>query len=324
MRSPTVLELCAGMGGMALGLKQAGFEHVLLVERDARAAATLRANGFGAAVEEADVATVDFRAYGGGKVDLVAGGVPCTPFSVAGKRRGADDPRDLWPHAVRAVREVAPRAFLFENSAAMASATHAPHLARLVSQFESLGYTVAAHVVDAAHYGVPQHRRRLLLVGCVAGQTYQAPTPSTPPTTLREALASLGPPSSVAGHVVHGATARSYKGHTPSSLDRPAKAVVAGVHGCPGGANTVRLDDGSVRYLTPRELARVQTLPDDYVLPTTWSVAVRQLGNAAPPALVRAFAAPLLLHCSSPRMSSRIPVDSAPKTKMDVARSSTP
>lgn len=283
------------MGGMALGLQQAGFKHVLLVERDGRAAATLRANGFGAAVVlEADVASVDFSAYDG-KVDLVAGGVPCTPFSVAGKRRGADDPRDLWPHAVRAVREVAPRAFLFENSAAMASATQAPHLARLVDQFERLGYIVTAHVVDAAHYGVPQHRRRLLLVGC-AGTYYEPPTPSPgPPPTLREALASLGPPSSsaFAGHVVHGATARSYKGHTPSSLDRPAKAVVAGVHGCPGGANTVRLDDGSVRYLTPRELARVQTLPDDYVLPTTWSVAVRQLGNAAPPALVRAFAAPL-------------------------------
>ena len=280
------VELFAGMGAMSLGLSRAGFEHDLLVESDAACVATLAQNGF-APVAHTSVQDVDFARYTG--TDVVAGGVPCQPFSGAGKQLGPADARNMWPHAVRCVRECRPRYFLFENSATMRSARHAPYLRSLVVRFEALGYRVHEFYVDAADYGVPQHRKRLLLVGVRHGEPdYAAPSPDASRTSVGEALASLGPPTGCGDHRVHPG-AKSYKGHTPSTLARPAKAVVSGVHGCPGGANTVS-DGEVVRYFTPRELARLQTLPDTFHIPHVWSTCVKQLGNACPTELVRRFA----------------------------------
>jgi DNA (cytosine-5)-methyltransferase 1 len=290
----TVVEICAGMGAMALGVTRAGYRHVCLVERDARCIETLRKNGFSNLVHES-VERVDFTEYRG--ASLVCGGVPCQSFSVGGKHGGESDPRNLWAHAIRAVREVNPQAFLFENSAMMASKRHTAYLQTLIESFEQLGFTVSQHLVNAMHFGAPQCRKRLILIGTRTG-TYTPPCKSTPyPTTVRHALASLGPPNDhVNAHSLHHAKARVYKKHAPSELDRPSHAVVSGVHGCPGGANTLRLDDGTVRYFTRRELARLQTLPDSYVLPDLWSVCVRQLGNAAPVSLIHAFAKHLYEH----------------------------
>ena len=279
------LEICAGIGGMSLGLKRAGFEHVALIEDDAKCVETLRRNGFCHIIQR-DVRTVEYSPYRG--VDLVAGGVPCQAFSVARKNEGARDARNLWPEAIRAVRECAPRYCLFENSSAMAT-RHRAYLDEIVRALESLGFYVSVHVVDAAHYGVPQHRKRLLLVGS-RDAPYAPPPPSPRLVTVRQAIASLGRPSGRNGHTQHTGEARSYKGHTPNLLDRPCKAIVAGVHGPGGGCNVLQLDDGSLRYLTPREIARIQTFPDSFQLPETWSTAVRQLGNACPPRLIEAFA----------------------------------
>ena len=110
--------------------------------------------------------------------------------------------------------------------------------------------------------------------------------------TVREAIESLGEPHAARtdGHVLHAAQARAYRGHTPSGLDAPSKTIVAGsAHGVPGGANTLLMYDGSMRHYTVREAARIQTFPDTYTLPSTWSVAFRQLGNAVPCNLARAW-----------------------------------
>lgn len=290
---PTAVELFAGMGGMALGLARAGVAHACLVECDARCVETLRANGV-AGVVHARVEDVDFTAYRG--ASLVCGGVPCTPFSPAGKRLGEADPRNLWEEALRAVREVGPAGFLFENSVAMAWGRTAPYLARIVARLEAMGFRVSTHLVDAADYGAPQRRRRLLLVGTHPGRAaapFAAPPPTTPvPATVREALASLGPPTGEGEHALIRSEARAYKSHQPSELDRPGRAVVGGGggHGCGGGNNCVRLDDGRLRYFTIREMARLQTFPDAYRLPAVWTRAVCQIGNAAPPALIHPFA----------------------------------
>jgi site-specific DNA-cytosine methylase len=108
-------------------------------------------------------------------------------------------------------------------------------------------------------------------------------------TPSRCALESLGPPSDVYGHTLHTAAARVCNGRAPSDMDKPGHAVVSSVDGCPGGANTARLYGWSVRCFTPREMARLQSSPVSFVLPTTWSTAVRQLGNAAAPSLIYAF-----------------------------------
>src|SRR5689334_11399751 len=102
----TVLEICAGAGGQSVGLEQAGFGHALAVEIDADAAATLSLNRPLWDVHHGDVREIRGRDYRG--VDLLAGGVPCPPFSIAGKQLGADDERDLFPEALRLIRESNP------------------------------------------------------------------------------------------------------------------------------------------------------------------------------------------------------------------------
>ena len=287
------VELFAGIGAMSLGLKKAGYRHILMVEKDAACVCTLENNGF-ENVLHADVREVNF--YPANGVDLVAGGVPCQPFSNAGNRLGRDDPRDVWSETIRCVKECAPRSFMFENSAAMCCKRHVTYLDEIVSQFEGLGFFVSKFVVNAADYGVPQSRRRLLLIGHRGNESFNPPRAS-PRIDVRTALASLGSPPNleIDGHVVHDG-GRVYRGHGPSCLSTPSKALVAGAHGCGGGTNTLRLDDGSVRYFTPREMARLMTLPDDYVLPKRWSVCVKQLGNACPVELVRRFASRLATH----------------------------
>ena len=108
------IEICAGAGGQALGLEQAGFDHVALVEIEPPACATLRLNRPSWNVIEGDVHEFSASEYRG-EVDLLAGGVPCPPFSVAGKQLGAEDERDLFPEALRLISECDPRAVMIEN-----------------------------------------------------------------------------------------------------------------------------------------------------------------------------------------------------------------
>lgn len=113
MHKPTVLELCAGAGGQSLGLEQAGFSHAGLVEIDRHCCATLRGNRPGWNVIEANLKTFDATPFRG--MDLVAAGLPCPPFSIAGKQLGKNDERNLFPDAIRIIEECRPRAVMIEN-----------------------------------------------------------------------------------------------------------------------------------------------------------------------------------------------------------------
>jgi DNA (cytosine-5)-methyltransferase 1 len=186
------IELFAGGGGMALGLEAAGFEPQLLVEWDANACATLRRNRPDWNVVEGDVRQVDFTPFQG--VELVAGGPPCQPFSMGGLARGYNDNRDMFPQAVRAVREIKPAAFIFENVRGLlrpafrnyveyiklqlthpdfpisANVSWDRNHARLQRHHSKAGedghsYRVFQHVANAADYGVPQKRYRVFFVG---------------------------------------------------------------------------------------------------------------------------------------------------------------
>lgn len=174
----TCVELFAGCGGMAKGLEQAGFHHLALAEFNAAACVTLRANyektpnQHSPHVIEADVRTVDWSSYRG--VDLVAGGPPCQPFSNGGRAAGPDDARDMWPEAIRAVREMQPRAFLFENVKGLLRPAFSDYLSQIIRSleqggFEELGdsrrYYVTLTKVNAADFGAPQKRERVLIAG---------------------------------------------------------------------------------------------------------------------------------------------------------------
>lgn len=187
------IELFSGAGGLALGLEAAGFKHVALVERNKDACATIRLNRPEWNVFESDIRKMDFSSFGA--VDLVAGGPPCQPFSIGGKARGYDDLRDMFPQAVRAVRELRPKAFLFENVRGLLrpgfrnyveyvrlqltypdfpTSQNVPwdvNLQRLqkhhtsTKRLEGLSYQVSLHLANAADYGVPQQRHRVFFVG---------------------------------------------------------------------------------------------------------------------------------------------------------------
>src|SRR5687768_8028734 len=125
MSGLSVVEICAGAGGQSLGLEMAGFSHEVAVEIDNDAAETLRLNRPDWKVIEGDVRQINGRDYRG--IDLLAGGVPCPPFSIAGRQLGRDDDRDLFPEALRLVSEAQPRAVLLENVRGLASTRFAAY-----------------------------------------------------------------------------------------------------------------------------------------------------------------------------------------------------
>lgn len=167
-RSPKtydVVEICAGAGGQALGLERAGFSHRLAVELDAYACATLRTNRPDWRVAEGDVANTDVwnpADYEG--VDLLAGGVPCPPFSIAGKQLGASDERDLFAWAVEMVEVVKPRALMLENVRGLSTPRFAAYRQRILDRLADLGYVADWRLLHASEFGVPQLRPRFVLV----------------------------------------------------------------------------------------------------------------------------------------------------------------
>lgn len=366
------IELFSGCGGLALGTARAGFHHVKMVEWNKDAYSTLVLNKHNKiqhaqdwSVYCQDVRAVDWKSLDG-EYDLVAGGPPCQPFSIGGKHSGKEDLRDMWPEAVRVIRDLEPKAFLFENVRGLArpafaeylnwifhslstpqvgrweGENHASHLERLRQYASRAQYDVMILKLNAADYGAAQKRHRIVFAGVHRdlGLTLNAPTPThsrerllwdqwvegsywvrhniqpnrprqiakadetivrkletsgnkpkeLPWRTVRDALLDLGEPSGRNGHCYQ-AGARIYPGHTGSPLDEPAKALKAGDHGVPGGENMMVRDDGTVRYFTIREAARLQGFPDDWQFASSWTECMRQLGNAVPVPLAHALGA---------------------------------
>ena len=344
------VELFSGCGGLALGTARAGFHHDFMVEWNEKACSTLAINSTNSVKHakdwrfyQGDVRDIDWSMIAL-PVDLVAGGPPCQPFSIGGKHKGNGDVRDMWPEAIRAVRELRPRGFLFENVRGLARAAFSDYLGWIKKSLESPNgdrreYDVVVLRLNAADYGAAQKRHRVVVAGVkadlgvkivgpnqshshqrllwdqwISGEYWDRhgiPAPSEPASeadrrvvarlrssfiapsekpwrTVRDAIAGLGNPNGVSGHEFQDG-ARIYKGHTGSPLDEPAKALKAGDHGVPGGENMMVKDDGSVRYFTIREAARLQGLPDEWQLAGAWTEAMRQLGNAVPVELAEAI-----------------------------------
>ena len=369
------IELFAGAGGLGIGLHRAGFHPVKVIEWNRNCCLSLRANRERSVPDvaewdilEGDVRRFDFKIYEG-QIDLVSGGPPCQPFSMGGKHRAQADNRDMFPEAIRTVREVRPKAFIFENVKGLTRAAFRnyfeyirlqlehpdvvgiededwfDHLARLERHHTSgvradLHYRVVARVLNAANFGVPQRRERVVFVGFredfSADWTFPEETHSLdsllweqikgnywekhripqkkrlmskqakeraehlrdqpkalPWQTVRDAIHDLPDPEKhpeqTSFYLNHRYQpgARSYPGHTGSPLDEPAKTLKAGVHGVPGGENMLARPDGTVRYFTVRESARLQTFPDEFHFYGAWTEAMRQLGNAVPVEMAR-------------------------------------
>jgi len=298
----TSLEICAGAGGQALGLEQAGFAHEAVVELDADSCATLRCNRQWKVIE-GDVANVDGRAFAG--VDLFAGGVPCPPFSIAGKQLGSDDERDLFPHALRLIEEIGPRAVLLENVRGLGTRRFEGYRAQVLGQLRALGFQAWWDLVYASDHGVSQLRPRFVLVAMRLPWAlwFRWPRPqAVPPPSVGEVLgglmASRGWPGAaawarratgIAPTIVGG----SKKHGGPDLGPTRARAAWAqiGVNGL-GIADEIPGPDVPADRppkLTVAMVARLQGFPDDWTITGRKTAAYRQIGNAFPPPVARAL-----------------------------------
>src|SRR6516164_3951608 len=188
------VEICAGAGGQSLGLELAGFEHELSVELDADACGTLRHNRPHWKVAEGDVASTSVwnpAEYAG--VGLLVGGVPCPPFTVAGKQLGATDERDLFAWAVELCGVVRPRALLLENVRGLSTSRFSAYRQHVLDRLAELGYVPGWRLLQAADFGVPQLRPRTVLVALLPGDApwFSWPQPRGEPLTVGAVLHDL-------------------------------------------------------------------------------------------------------------------------------------
>jgi len=299
----TSIEICAGAGGQALGVEAAGFDHRALIELDTHACATLRTNRpYWNTIQE-DVTQWHATSYRG-KIDLFAGGVPCPPFSKAGRQLGSADDRDLFPTAIRLIRECQPKAIMLENVRGLLDPVFDDYRASLDQQLREDGYEPSWRLHHASDFGVPQLRPRTTLVALKAhiAPYFRWPSPqrqSAP--TVGEAIGDM-----MAARGWERASAWA------SAANKIAPTLVGGStrHGGPDlgptrardawmrlGVNGKLLAEeapspgfAGLPYLTVSMAAVIQGFPRDWRFMGKKTHAYRQVGNAFPPPVAAAVA----------------------------------
>ena len=311
------IDLFSGAGGLTLGFKQAGVKTICAVEIEPIRVQTFGLHSPDAEIENGDVQKIDLSRYRG-KVELVYGGPPCQPFSSGGLRKAHSDERNMVPSFIAVLRSVQPEAFLMENVPGLAVGERRAYLRSVLDEFESMGYRLSHRVVNAADYGVPQKRRRLIVVG-MRGRTFRFPEEShglgraIPFVAVKDVLPrhQIGEPnpskvfyaknpdlrpSPYDGHVFNG-------GGRPIDRDQPCHTILASA----GGNKTHFFDElnlvsdyhsqlmagdppkiGSLpgaRRLTVLESMVLQTFPPDMVFRGPRSAQYKQVGDAVPPKL---------------------------------------
>lgn len=299
--SYTSIEICAGAGGQALGLEMAGFEHVVLVEYEQDYCKSLKSNR-----PHWNVQCMDVRQFSGlpyrEHIDLLAGGVPCPPFSVAGKQLGADDERDLFPQMLRLVGEINPKIVMIENVRGFLGKQFDNYRQSILRRLNQMGYNVHMRLLNASDYGVPQLRPRAIIIG-VRTDIYDMFTFPTPkPMITRDVgstlydlmgannwqgvdrwkqIATKVAPTLVGGSKKHGGP------DLGPTRAREAWAEM-GIDGRGIANEAPSADFDGMPRLTPRMMARLQGFPDDWQFGDKKTTACRMIGNAFPPPVAKA------------------------------------
>lgn len=299
------IEICAGAGGQALGLELAGFDHVALVEIEPLACQTLRSNRPEWNVIEKDVK--HFRALEYTGVDLFAGGVPCPPFSIAGKQLGKNDERDLFPEALRLIKECDPKAVMLENVKGILSKKFDSYRDHILNELNQMGYLCTWRLVNSSDYGVSQLRPRAILVALKKKyyeyfswpQKHSLPLKSIG-QLLFEEISSAGwdaadwanrangiAPTLVGGSKKHGGAdlgpTRAKQAWAAIGIDGRGLADAPPVPGY-----------NAMPRLTLKMAALVQGFPGDWQFAGKKTPAYRQVGNAFPPPVAKAIGQSIL------------------------------
>lgn len=294
------VEICAGAGGQALGLELAGFKHIALIEYEQEYCNILKTNRPEWNVICKDVHDFDGTEYQG--VDLLAGGVPCPPFSKASKQLGANDERDLFPDAIRLIDEMKPRAVLLENVKGFLDPKFNEYREYILNSIENLGYNVQIKLLNACDYGVPQLRPRVVIIAIKNDEkgvfNYPTTDNTNTPTvgeTLKELMGQnnwsgldnwVKKANKIAPTIVGGS-----KKHGGPDLG-PVRARKAWAElGVDGGgvANTAPEEEfEGMPKLTKEMIALIQGFPKDWTFGTKKTSACRMIGNAFPPPVAKA------------------------------------
>jgi DNA (cytosine-5)-methyltransferase 1 len=279
----------------------AGFHHVAAVEYESQYCATLRKNRPQWNVFQQDIRTFRCQDFSG--VDLIAGGVPCPPFSIAGKQLGADDDRDMFPAAISIVDRIRPRAVLLENVPGLAASKFESYRRELMSQLSRFGYQPEWKVLQASDYGVPQLRPRFILIALRPGDAefFEWPNPCGSLRTVGQTLVDLmeenGWPgaetwasraSAIAPTIVGGSKKHGGPDLGPTRARLQWRLLGVDGLGIADEAPDEKFPENGVPRLTPRMVARIQSFPDDWEFVGGKTIACRQIGNALPPLVAKA------------------------------------
>lgn len=312
VKKPMVIELFAGAGGLALGLENSGLETKLLIENDKDCVETLKANRPEWNIIPKDIKEIDFK---GMSADVVTGGFPCQAFSYAGNRLGFEDTRGtLFFEFARAIKEIKPKIFVAENVPGLKSHDKGRTFSTMLRILMGFDYKVTHEILNATHYGVPQKRKRLFIIGTKPGIIFKFPKRETKIVNLREALKDV-PKSEgyeftprrkdILSRVPPGGSwvdlpiemQKEYLGKSfysgggkrgmarRISWDEPSLTLTTSPH----QKQTDRIHPEETRPFTVREYARIQTFPDKWVFKGGLSSQYRQIGNAVPVKLAQAI-----------------------------------
>jgi DNA (cytosine-5)-methyltransferase 1 len=302
MKRFSCLEICAGAGGQAIGLEQAGFAHEALIEIDQSCCETLRFNRPAWNVIEADVKSFNGKSYSG--IDLLAGGVPCPPFSIAGKQLGSNDERDLFPEALRLVDEIKPKIVMIENVRGFLDAVFDDYRQKLKKQLQKLGYLADWRLLNASDFGVSQLRPRVIIVAIRKDYSlnFSWPeilnhNPQSVGLLLKDLMGKnqwngLEKWTQQANDIAPTIVGGSKKHGGPDLGPTRAKKVWASLGVDATGIANDSPSKGFVGMpkLTIPMVSRIQGFPDDWFFSGKKTTSYRQIGNAFPPPVAKAVA----------------------------------
>ncbi|AUT62891.1 DNA cytosine methyltransferase [Paraburkholderia terrae] len=317
--APTVVSTFAGCGGSSLGYSMAGFEERLAVEWSDRQAASFRENFPHVPLHLGDIAALSsddalrLARLSPGQLDVFDGSPPCQGFSTAGARKFGDGRNQLFLEFVRLLRAFAPRAFVMENVRGMVVGKMRLIFADIIRELKASGYTVSARVLVAGHYGVPQMRPRMIIVGirndlAARGVVASHPKPFALAPTVREAWHGLvNTPDEcrlarfAESRIVHRLLLRMQPGESGDQYhpnrqlyglhrldpDKPSPTILR--NGGAGGACEA-CHPSEHRRITIAEAKRLASFPDPFVLRGTFEERWAAIGNCVPPLFMRAIA----------------------------------